>query len=223
MCGKLLVRGERGICRECREHLPVVTEPVCRHCGKPIADSGKAVCLDCAKKSSEIREGKALWTYTEQMKSAIADFKYSGHMNSGEFFAEELLRCGHDWICSRKVECIVPVPLHARKKRFRGFNQAEYLAGYLAENLQLPVCRALVRTRDTRPQKGLDDKQRAKNLRGVFELTKGGLKVLRDVQRILLVDDIYTTGATLEECARALRTYSDFSVYSICLCIGKDY
>lgn len=223
ICDKVLEREESGVCAHCRERLPRVTEPVCRHCGKPIADVRESQCFDCSKKRSDLEQGRALWLYTEQMKKAIADFKYRGHLISGDFYAAELVRGVGEWIRQSGVQCLIPVPLYKRKQWFRGFNQAAYLAERLGEHMGLPVCEVLVREYATKPQKGLDNRQRAHNLRGVFGIREDLIAGLQDFHSVLLVDDIYTTGATLEECARTIKKYGNWKVYSICLCIGKDF
>lgn len=223
ICDSILNKNENGICLRCYARLPRVTEPVCRHCGKPIADGRAELCGDCGTKRSALKQSMALWVYTEQMKKMIADFKYGGQVIRGEFFGNEMFRVGGAWIRDRLIDCIVPVPLHWRKRRFRGFNQAGILAEYLGEHLELPVYDILLRVRDTRPQKNLDDRQRAENLQNVFAFREDESGQFQKMQRVLLVDDIYTTGSTLEECAKTIKKYGDFEVFAMCLCIGKDY
>lgn len=111
-----------------------------------------------------------------------------------------------------------------QKEVVPGYNQAAVLADELGKLLQLPVLSdALFRTRCTKPQKGLDAKQRAVNVAGAFALNEKGENALRSLRSVLLVDDIYTTGATLEACGDILCRTGIQEVYFACLCIGRDY
>lgn len=224
ICGRVLSRGRTGVCQDCYRRMPRVTEPCCQHCGKPLEEIRDSYCADCAGKESRIRQGTAIWVYDDRMKRAIADFKYTGCLEDGQFYAGELLRERADWIRRRGIDCIIPVPLHPRKQRFRGFNQAAILAEVLGTQMKIPVLKdALVRRRYTQPQKGLNDRQRRQNLKCAFEVSESGGKMLSFFHRILLVDDIYTTGSTLEGCAAALQRSCHCTIFSACLCIGRDY
>jgi ComF family protein len=158
------------------------------------------------------------------MRQIMAEYKYGGCEADAYFFADEMTRFYGEKITNWGIEVIVPVPLHWRKKWFRGYNQAESLALTLGAKLHIPVCAdALARTRYTEPQKKLDDKERAANLKGAFSAGKGSISGQIKGFTVLLVDDIYTTGATLEACARVLLDMGAKKVYFICLCIGRDY
>lgn len=223
LCDSILMRNERGVCEQCRKKLPMVTEPLCKHCGKPIPYVRQELCHDCEQKESLLVQGRALWLYTDKMKKAMADFKYQGCLADGDFYAGEMLRRRGSWIREKKIQCIIPVPLHWRKEWFRGFNQATYLAEHLGRELGVPVLEdALLRQHNTSPQKALNDRQRRENLKNVFCTNEKYREQLSGYTRILLVDDIYTTGSTLEECAKALKRTGDFQIFSLCLCIGGD-
>lgn len=226
LCGRLLPGGHRGVCPGCRKLLPRVTEPCCKRCGKPLGDMRITYCADCAGRESRIRQGTAVWVYDENMKRAMADFKYNGCLADGAFYADELVRERAGWIRKRGIDCIVPVPLHRRRQWFRGFNQAAFVAECVGQCLEIPVLAdALVRKRYTRPQKGLDDKQRRKNLKDAFVINEARRGELAAGKNILLVDDIYTTGSTLEGCAAAIQDSGrcDSNIFFACLCIGRDY
>lgn len=226
ICGKVLKRGENGICHSCRVSLPRVCEPRCKRCGKPIAMPEEQYCHDCEVKrkgTDVLAAGAALWLYDTRMKRAMASFKYEGCTADASFFARELVRFHGAEIAGWRAEAVLPVPIHRRKKWFRGYNQAAVLADKLGELLNLPVLSdVLLRTRFTKPQKGLDSRQRAANVAGAFALKNGAEKALRSLRRVLLVDDIYTTGATLEACGDILCKAGIQEVYFVCLCIGKD-
>lgn len=224
LCGGVQRNSPGGICEECRNKLPLVEEPCCKKCGKPVFSLEEEYCQDCRKKTGSLEQGTALWVYTDKMKKAMADFKYGGCMSDSAIYAKELLFYRGNKIMSWRPEGIVPVPLHWRKKWFRGYNQAACIAEALGESLHLPVySELLVRLRYTKPQKGLDDRQRAENLKGAIGLNERAGETISQLRSVLLVDDIYTTGATLEECAKVLKKQGVQRVYFACLCIGRDY
>ncbi|MCH5251850.1 MAG: ComF family protein [Lachnospiraceae bacterium] len=222
-CDEILNRKEEGVCGVCRKNLPVVTEPSCKRCGKPISSVEEEYCTDCRGKDSPLSQGTALWIYTEQVKKAMADFKYEGCYTEGTFYARELYHYRGAKILNWDPDLIIPVPLYWRKRWFRGFNQAACIASELGRLLNIPVLEgALVRSRHTKPQKGLDDKQRRNNLKGAIQVNEKYEDEICRSRRVLLVDDIYTTGSTMRECASVLRKKGVKNVYFSCLCIGRD-
>ncbi len=223
VCGALLGRDRQGVCDGCRSRLPEVTEPSCRRCGKPIADEEEEYCMDCGKRDSILEQGTALWVYTDAMRRAMADFKYQGCLPDGDFYGQEILRKRGGLLYCWNPDCIVPVPLYWRRRWFRGFNQAAYVAGVVGRHTGIPVLEdALLRTRSTRPQKGLNDRERKENIKDAFAVNPRWLERLSICRSILLIDDIYTTGATLEACGTALRNAGVEKIYFICLCTGSD-
>lgn len=219
LCGQL----SHGICPACRRLVRPVTEPRCKHCGKPLDTPEREYCLDCLKKDSVLKQGTAVWLYDEHTKKLMADFKYGGCAEDGKYYGEQMaVWCGSR-IASWRTECIIPVPLHWRRHWFRGYNQAECLALALGGYLQIPVWNILKRVRHTAPQKGLDDRGRKENLRQVFAVDAKSRSVIGNCRSVLLIDDIYTTGATLESCGQVLKEQGVRDIYFACLCIGKDY
>lgn len=224
VCGTVLTGGRRGVCVPCKKKLPEVRQPVCLHCGKPIASIRQEYCLDCRGKKSNLTAGVALWEYRGCMKQVMSAFKYGGCEEDASFFAEEMLARYKQKILDWSAEVMIPVPLYRRKLWFRGYNQAESLACAIGERLQIPVrADILKRNRRTEPQKGLDPKSRLANLTGAFSAVKDAENTLRGCRRALLVDDIYTTGATLEACAGVLKNIGINEVYFVCLCTGSDF
>lgn len=224
LCGTVLQKGSYGVCAGCRSKLPVIKEPRCLHCGKPIDSIRQEYCTDCTGRTSSLDGGIALWEYTDSMRQVMADFKYGGCESDAEFFANEFAAYHSVKLQSWNIQAIVPVPLHWRKRWFRGYNQAESFAGILGQKLSVPVyTEVLKRIRYTEPQKGLDSRQRRKNLQGAFDAAKDAENRIKNCTTILLVDDIYTTGATLEACADVLRRLGVQRVYFTCLCTGRAY
>ena len=115
------------------------------------------------------------------------------------------------------VDVIIPVPVHPSRRRKRGFNQAEVLAKIMGERLGIPVrTDLLTRTKKTLPQKELSAGERLKNLSGAFRAEV----IPAEIRRILLVDDIYTTGSTIEACTRALKTSGAQAIYFVVICMA---
>ena len=213
---------ERGVCKDCHDKMVLVEEPKCKCCGKGIEHKEDEFCYDCKKSPMrEVKQGFALWEYNQHTKNVIHRFKYDGRIEYAHYFVEEILfHYGERWK-SIGFDMLIPVPLHKKRERFRGFNQAEVLAKGLSERLQVPlVSDWLVRRKNTKPQNGLDDKERNQNLCHAFEVLK---KEKTMPNRVLLVDDIYTTGTTIRQCAAVLKEAGVKEIYFICLCIGRDF
>lgn len=224
ICGKAKKRKESRVCKECQSKVTIITEPVCKRCGKPVAGVQSEYCFDCDGKEMSYDRGYAVWIYDKYMKASLAQFKYSGRREYSEYYVREVLYHLGSTLLSLDVDAIIPVPLHKEKQRFRGFNQAQILAEGIANGLHKSVYSdVLLRKRNTRPQKGLDDKARRANVNRAFVLSEKGKTVCHSWESVLLVDDIYTTGATINACARELKENGVKEVYSICLCIGKDF
>lgn len=216
-CGKVMPSTrENMLCETCDRQLHPITEPRCKRCSKPIDDLTREWCEDCAKREFVVSCGKALYRYDARMQEVIRRFKYEGCFEIGDFFAERMAKAFGEWIQREKLEMIMPVPVHRKRLRFRGFNQASVLAERLGECLGIFVeTQMLVRIEDTKPQKTLDLHKRIANLQKGFAVT-GSV----EGKRILLVDDIYTTGATLEACGNVLRRAGAEKICFVSLCIG---
>jgi ComF family protein len=172
------------------------------------------------RKPSYYVQGKAVFLYQGEIKKSIYRFKYSNRREYAAFFAEEAHRRFGDWIKACGIQAIVPVPMYRRKERRRGYNQAKLLAKELAALTGL--CyepNAVRRIRDTRPQKELNDTERQNNLKTAFQAQDFVVKY----KKILLVDDIYTTGCTAETVAEELFQTGVEQVYFLSVCIGKGF
>lgn len=180
-------------CLEALESLRIGTN-ACPRCMTPLNEKGQ--CAFCRQKAlGPIRFAYAPFRYTSVVRRLILDFKFEYQDEAAPLLTKYMLPL----IPPGEFDALVPVPLHKRRQRFRGGNQAEILCRLLSPKAGLPVLPLLERTRFTRPQKDLTPYQRQRNVRDAFRLT-GSAEGLR----ILLVDDIRTTGATARECARAL-------------------
>ena len=213
--------GEERVHRQCLRKLEYVEEPLCKKCGKPIFSEEAEYCFDCTNHGKSFSQGRAVWVYNDAIDKSIFEYKYKGKREFADFYVDEVLRTLGRWIKRISPDLILPVPLSKKKERTRGFNQAGLLGSGIGRALEISVQDGvLVRNRNTEPQKSLGPKERYENLSKAFETRDGRLV---EGKRILLVDDIYTTGSTVEACSRVLLQAGADSVFFITLCIGKGY
>ncbi len=217
LCDEVISYG-RLICLSCEKKIPIIREPVCKKCGKPLENERQEFCSDCTRKKHNYIQGKAVFSYEKEMKLSMYRFKYANRREYADFYAEIAKNRYKDWITYRNIEAIVPVPLYAGKKRKRGYNQAEVFAERLGKKCGIPVEKSLIkRVRNTVPQKELNEQQRKDNLKGAFQLGSNIVKY----NIILLVDDIYTTGVTVDAVADTLIKAGVSKVYILSICIGQ--
>lgn len=219
ICDKV-IRKPAGICDNCRKKLHYIHSPRCLKCGKPVDNDDTEVCFDCSKHHHDFDRGVALWGYTDETRNSIYRFKYQNCRIYSKVYADEIIKNLGDIIRSWQCDVIIPVPIHKRKYRERGFNQAQLLAKDMADVLGIGMdTKVLVRNRYTRPQKELDDNERIKNLENAFTIRENVVQY----KRVLLVDDIYTTGSTIDSCAKVLKDKGTVQVFVVCLCIGQGF
>ncbi len=225
ICGEIVVPKTALACEPCKNKLKLIAEPKCKKCGKPMEAEENEYCRDCMKKDYHFITGYSVWLYDSLMKKSISDFKYNNKKEYASFYIHEAVRLYGESIKQIAPDVIVPVPVHKLKFRERGYNQADILARGMAGSLDIPVLsRLLIRNRKTLPQKQLNDKERLKNLREAFEFNKAAARRFnKKISSVLLVDDIYTTGSTMEACTNVLLDNGILDVYFITICIGKGY
>lgn len=187
------------LCLACRLKLLPVEPPFCGRCCEPLARG--AHCRRCERRPFSCSPVRAAFRYEASAVSMVHAFKYNGRRSAA--------RAAGEWMASAfarfpelgRVDAVVPVPLHPARRRQRGYNQAALIAEAFAARLDLPVVDQLRRMRETPPQWSLDRKAREENVRGAFCVLKASeIKGLN----ALLVDDVFTSGASLEACAEAL-------------------
>lgn len=225
LCAEIVIPKGDMICPACREKLPYINEPKCMKCGKPLEHEEKEYCNDCERKNYHFDKGYAVWHYNEDMKQSIADFKYHSKKEYAKFYIDEILRYYGHIINKLSPDAIVPVPIHRSKHLQRGYNQADILAKGVGKGLDIPVISdMLIRNKKTLPQKKLSDTERLRNLSEAFQYNeKAVIQHNEQIKKILLVDDIYTTGSTIEACTNVLKSNGITEVYYIVLCIGKGF
>ena len=216
-CGKVC---KTTICTECEEHIQYIQEPICKKCGKPIRYEEKEYCGDCKDAKFYYEQGRSIWIHTGKVRWSIYQFKYHNRRIYGKFYAQELFRLYDEWIRRNEINVIIPIPLHRRRHRKRGYNQAEILARELGKLTHIPVnAKAVVRVRNTKPQKQLSDRERRKNLKDAFRITKHWNRE----KNVLLIDDIYTTGNTIDSVAKLLREKGANKVWFLTISIGQGF
>jgi ComF family protein len=193
----------RSLCPDCWGSVRFLEPPLCRQCGYPFEfDAGEALCAACLADPPAFHHARAVMAYGEVPKTLIGALKYGDRQEGAPAFARWLRRAGAELV--EQSDVILPVPLHRRKLFQRRFNQAALLALGLARLSGKPVILdALARTRHTDSQAGLGRKGRLDNVKGAFTVPEGQRHRLAG-RRVLLVDDVFTTGATAGACARAL-------------------
>ncbi len=196
LCG--LFSGCENMCPPCSAELPH-NSSACALCGLPLPAQPDRICGACLKKPPPWDGTVAGLNYRFPVDQLVCRFKYNRNLACGQVLGESLLKAIHNR-SGPLPQAIVPVPLHRSRLFTRTFNQAHMLAHQLSGPLKIPVRHALLRrNRRTRAQSGLDSSQRRKNVRGAFDCHRHGLK------HVAIVDDVMTTGRTLEECTRSLK------------------
>jgi ComF family protein len=202
-CGEGLERPTRGpVCDLCWLSIRPLTPPLCDRCGDPLptwreASRPLALCPRCRRARRAVDRGRAIGAYDGVLRAIIHALKYEGRRSLARPLGALMRRRGGELL--EGAACAIPVPLHRSRRRRRGFNQA----ADLARQVGLPVVAALRRVRATESQIGLPAARRHRNVRDAFAATRHGAALAGSI--VVLIDDVSTTGATLEACARVLK------------------
>jgi len=197
----------RWLCAGCSRHLEAqrICAPLCARCGLPLAGAPApgTLCTTCRLEERQFDRARAFVAYGGPAASLVKAFKFQGDYFLGPALLRAMVERG--WMPTNvgRPDCVVPIPLHARRRRERGYDQALLLGREVARQMGVPlVGGALVRARYTSQQSLLPVRSRWDNVRGAFRVARPGRVAGRN---ILLVDDVLTTGVTASECARALK------------------
>ncbi|MDJ0277776.1 ComF family protein [Sphingomonas sp. 2R-10] len=217
-CG-LVVEADHRFCATCWSGLRFLGDPACARCGVPFAvDAGPGTCCATCLMRPPGHDGvRAAVAYGPVARDVALKLKYGGRLALARTMARLMVR--H---LAADATCLIPVPLHRRRIWTRGYNQAQLIAAELGRLSGVPVARdALRRTRPTPPLRGLDGRRRAQAVRGAFAVTDPARII---GQSIVLVDDVHTSGATAQACARALRAAGAVQVSVLCWArvVGTD-
>lgn len=223
-CGIVLPAGEL-VCAKCREEIRLIGEPTCMQCGRHIEDEGAELCPTCAGSDRSNIFGLAVFAYDDIMRRVMSDLKFHDRMDNADYLAAMAVSRFGQRIRSFDPCALIPVPVHRSRLRSRGFNQSEVICQKISELLGTPVVSdLLLRVRKTDYQKNLDRILRKRNLEGAFSCDSERYpkeRVKAEFPRVLLVDDIYTTGSTMEHCSAELIAAGVGEVGLLSICIGK--
>jgi len=229
ICGEVLTSASRiPVCTECLDDFERIVDPLCACCGRPIATSaaGEAaasrsfdvplldtLCRLCRANFYSFDRARSFAIYDRALSETVLLLKYEQVASLAEWFgarlAEIARQAGTEW----RADVVVPVPLHRERRRERGYNQAELIAKAVAKRLDLPLdSKLLVRVKPRPPQLVLSRTEHWKSVRGAY-VTRAGKNI--DNVRVLLVDDVLTTGATLDACSRALKKAGAAKVFGV--------
>lgn len=191
-------------CRDCAQHVHYITGSICPICGTTFPDSPAEnhLCEDCLEKQPYFSQARAVFCYEAVILDTIHQFKYKRNIATGEILADFMADYPFPDITFDDYSLIIPVPLHVKRLRERGFNQSLILARRLAKIKKIPVdFFVLKRHRFTSTQTRSNKQERKHNIRGAFDVS--GTKTIAG-HNILLIDDVLTTGATVNECSKTL-------------------
>lgn len=215
LCHQVLKEKQQMVCPYCSEKIRPISGPRCMKCGRPVKMEEEC-CEDCKKGVHHFTEGRSIFLYGAVWRQSLVRFKYYGCREYGDFYAKAMYVFGKKYLDRWKPELLVPVPLYSRKKRMRGFNQAAYLAEQLSRFTGIPWEEQLVqKIRSTKSQKKLNAIQRRQNLKDAY-LVKRKLPGIS----VLVVDDVYTTGSTMDAMAMCLLEAGAREVYFLTVCAG---
>ncbi len=203
------------VCAACREQLTPIISPICEVCGRLLEVQGSGICGDCSRVNpSERICNRSVAVYSDGARHIIQLFKYRGKESLsvplGLWMAHVAAR-----YFGRQMSLVTFVPIHPERLYERGFNQAELLANVIGKHLRLPVFSLLARSRPTLPQSTRTRQERLTAMQNVFQLSEQVNPRQIENKKILIVDDVYTTGATLRECAKSLRQAGASHVCSV--------
>jgi competence protein ComFC len=213
ICGRSIRAGEY-LCDQCETKAVRIVAPFCEKCSEPFegAISGVFTCANCAHRRIYFDAAVAAYRGRGIVREIIHEFKYGRRIHLRHLVARWLRAALDDErLFGRQFDGVIPVPLHPTRQRERGFNQASLLAELLGAQTSISVKPLLERPRYTTTQTALDRSERMENLHNAFRLRKNA-----DVRglRVLLIDDVRTTGSTLNECARVLKRAGTLSVHA---------
>jgi len=222
LCNNPIDRDERySVCLDCKNKLKFIKEKTCDKCGKPLDELyliGR--CPECISNENYYTKAVSCIEYNELAKKIIYNLKYYKKRYISYHVAEIIF----DRLMESNIydfDIIVPVPLHKDKERERSFNQASIISKYIGAMTKTHVVnRALIRSKNTLTQNQLTKEERKENLKGAFDvINRDRIKN----KNILLIDDIYTTGATINECSKILLENGALDIYVATLATGRNY
>ena len=216
VCDGIIDKDGEIICDGCRDTLRIIEEPYCMKCGRKL-NCDEALCGECTSNMHEFESGRCVFVYDELMKESIYRFKYAGRAEYAEYYGKMAVKLYGNYIGKIKPDALIPVPLHKSRYIKRGYNQAEEIARVIGRELGIRVFDdVLIRAENTKVQKKLGAGARQNNLKKAFKIGSNSVKL----STVILIDDIYTSGSTIDACASVLKTAGIREVYYIVLGMG---
>ena len=213
-----VIINEGEVCARCRTEIRLLSADTCIVCGKKVKD-GVVYCYDCARKEHVFKQNIAVFEYSD-IRESLYRFKYNGRAEYAVYYAKAAFELHGKRMKLWKADAVIPIPLHVSRYRKRGYNQAEEFAKELSMRMQIPLEKnVLLRTKKTKPLKLLSVLERQNNLKKAFLFRQNDVKL----KTIILVDDIYTTGATLDAAARACLEGGVTEIYTITAAVGRGF
>lgn len=187
-------------------------------CGKPLLDIDAEYCRDCGRTTHIFNRGRALYVYNKAVRASITRFKYHNRREYADFYGKDIAERFGGFIASCHADCLIPVPISKEKLEKRGYNQAELLAMSISRHTGIPTENGIIaRIKDTPAMKELSRTERMKNLKGAFKINAHVVKC----RNVIIIDDIYTTGSTIDAMTAALKKAGTENVYFVTLAAGS--
>ncbi|MBB6216407.1 ComF family protein [Anaerosolibacter carboniphilus] len=221
LCGEVIEKTESySLCTTCQEQVKFITSRFCEKCGKPLESMYlPQKCPDCIQNVHYFTKGFSCIEYDDNIKKLVYDLKYHNKRYLAYHMAEMMTArfMKLEW---EKPDVIVPIPLHPKKEKERGFNQSALIAKYIGESLDIPVeYRSVLRTKETETQNRLNREERKENLKNAFQIIKS--QKFTD-KKVLILDDIYTTGSTMDACAKELCKMKPKEIIFMTFATGRN-
>lgn len=225
ICDSVLKNGSRNeTCGKCVKKVRYIEEPFCKKCGKPLEYDYIEYCGDCKGKITSYKYGMAVFEYSMYIRDSISRFKYNGRREYAGYYSECMYDKYRGWINKVSPDAFIPVPIHTKRMRKRGYNQAELIALELGKKCSIPVISDYIyRCKNTCPQKMLSPSERAGNVNDAFMVSDATKELYQNVKCVIIIDDIYTTGSTIEACSHTLREAGVNDIYFMCVSIGRGF
>lgn len=216
VCDEPMLPGDVYICPKCKKKIVYVEEPFCLKCGKPLPDN-REFCNDCISRHHYFESGSAVFDYGS-ISDSLFRFKNKGRVEYARFYASELYKKKKEWLDSIKPDAFIPVPIHKSKRRTRGYNQSEIISRELSAISSIPTITDLViRSKKTSPLKNMGLSERQNHIKGAFKVKSNVVKL----STIVIIDDIYTTGSTIDAIAAVILEHFDCKIYFLTVTIGR--
>jgi ComF family protein len=224
ICAKPVLIENKGKCHDkCKAGIAPISGAVCYKCGRPLPNEEQELCNLCQTREYHYNRGYAVYKYSDEAKRLILELKYKGRRDLSVFFINTTMEKLGEELKALKADAVIPVPIHKNRLKERGYNQAELLAEELAKRLKIDCYASiLVRTKETTAQKQLGNVGRMLNLMDAFAINEKKLieaEKEKRIERVILVDDIYTTGSTAECCTFLLKSAGIKEVWLLNMCI----